>query len=272
MYEAVARFRQKLGSGQLCLGAGITLADASIVEALAPSVDFVWIDLEHSHLSYESVQSHLIAARAGGVAALVRVRYSDVAHIKPLLDIGAEGIIVPQVRSASEVRLVVESTRYAPQGRRGYGPRRPAEYGRRGGVEYMQLANREVFLAVQIENREALEQVEEIAAIDGLDSLALGPYDLAIALGHADDLQHPDVTAAIDRVVIAARSAGKFVGTGMGAYAGSALSFLNQGLQWIQCGDDYGYMVAYADALMAEIRAKFAAAGASQTDVPTSPR
>ncbi len=69
MYEGVEQFRQKLAAGKTCFGAGVTLADSSIVEALAHSVDFVWIDLEHSHLSYESVQSHLIAARAGGICA-----------------------------------------------------------------------------------------------------------------------------------------------------------------------------------------------------------
>ena len=256
MFEAIKHFRGKLDAGRICLGAGITLSDSSVVEALAPCVDFVWIDLEHSHLGYESVQSHLIAARAGGVAALVRVRNSDVAHIKPLLDIGAQGIIVPQVRTAAEVRSVVDICRYAPVGRRGYGPRRPAEYGRRGGPEFMQESNRQVFVAVQIENREALEELDAIASTEGLDSLALGPYDLAISLGHADELQHPDVVAAVKRVVAAALRGHKYIGTGMGAYAGNALDAVALGIQWIQCGDDYGYMVAHADELMAEIRTR----------------
>ena len=91
-----------MDGGDVCLGAGITLSDASIVEALAPAVDFFWIDLEHTHLSYETVLNHLIAARAGGAPALVRVRGSDIPHIKPVIDIGASGIIVPQVRSAGE--------------------------------------------------------------------------------------------------------------------------------------------------------------------------
>jgi 2-keto-3-deoxy-L-rhamnonate aldolase RhmA len=254
MFQGIQEFRRKLTSGQLCLGAGITLSDAAVVEALAPGLDFVWIDLEHTHLSYESVQSHLIAARAGGIAALVRVRGSDIPHIKPVLDIGAEGIIVPQIRTADEVRAVVQMARYHPQGRRGYGPRRPANYGREGGPAYMQRANEQVFVAVQIENREALGNLESIAAIQGLDSLALGPYDLAVDLGHADELDNPEVLEAINRVIQVARKAGKHVGTGMGAYARGALDFANLGLQWIQCGDDYGYMVAHADELMAQIR------------------
>jgi 2-keto-3-deoxy-L-rhamnonate aldolase RhmA len=261
MFEAIEDFRRKLDAGQICLGAGITLSDPSVVEALAPSLDFVWIDLEHSHLSYESVQAHLIAARAGCVAALVRVRGSDAAHIKPILDIGAEGIIVPQVRSADEVTSIVQLSRYAPRGRRGYGPRRPSRHGRDGGSSYMERANCQVFVAVQIENRDALAELDAIAAVEGLDSLALGPYDLAIALGHPDELEHVDVVAAMMRVVAAARNTGKYAGAGTGAYAKTALDAVNLGLQWIQCGDDYGYMVAHADKLMAGIRSEVANRG-----------
>lgn len=254
MFEAITQFRRKLDAGQVCLGAGITLADSSIVEALAPSVDFFWIDLEHSHLSYETVQSHLIAARAGGVAALVRVRGSDVPHIKPILDIGAGGIIVPQVQSAAEVRHVVEACRYPPMGKRGYGPRRAAEYGRHGGPQWMKEVNEQVFVGVQIENLSALAVVEEIASIEALDSIVLGPYDLSVAMGHAGDTNHSDVQSAMQRIIAAARNTGKIVGTGMGASATEALHAVTLGVQWIQCGDDCAYMVSRADELMQRIR------------------
>lgn len=256
MYAGVERFREKLAANQTCLGAGITLSDSSIVEAIAPSVDFVWIDLEHSHLSYESVHSHLIAARAGETCALVRVRGSDVAHIKPLLDIGAPGIIVPQVRSAEEVQGVVDACRYPPQGTRGYGPRRPSNYGRIGGASWMQQVNRQVFVAVQIENLAALDELDKIAAIKGLDSLCLGPYDLSVAMGHSGELNHPDVQSELRRIVQTARNAGKYIGTGMGAYVDVAMNAVELGVQWIQCGDDYGYMVARVDELMSGVRAQ----------------
>jgi 2-keto-3-deoxy-L-rhamnonate aldolase RhmA len=256
MYNAVKRFRQSLDEGQVCLGAGITLTDSSIVEALAPAVDFFWIDLEHTHLNYETVLAHLIAARAGGKAAFVRVRGSDVSHIKPLLDIGVGGIIVPQVQSAAEVRAVVSACRYAPQGNRGFGPRRAANYGRDGGEAWLQTVNQQLFVAVQIENSAALAALEEIAAVDGLDSIALGPYDLSISLGHAGDMHHPTVVAALERIISVARKAGKYVGSGMGAYTQDALAARDRGVQWIQCGDDYGYMVAHIEQLFRDIRAR----------------
>ena len=256
MYDAVLRFRKALDEGQLCLGAGITLTDSSIVEALAPVVDFFWIDLEHTHLSYETVMTHLIAARAGGKPALVRVRGSDVAHIKPLLDIGVGGIIVPQVQSADEVRAVVAACRYAPLGNRGFGPRRAANYGRDGGAAWMQQVNEQLFVAVQIENLSAYANLEEIAAIDGLDSIALGPYDLSVSMGYAGQVQHPKVVAAIERIIAVTRDAGKYVGSGMAAYAQDAVDASGRGVQWIQCGDDYGYMVRHVEQIFSDVRSR----------------
>src|SRR5262249_24937093 len=94
--------RAKLRSGEIVLGAGITLIDPTVTEALGPSVDFVWIDMEHNPITAQSLVGHLIAARAGGAASLVRVPSSDVAWIKRALDCGAEGIILPRAYSARE--------------------------------------------------------------------------------------------------------------------------------------------------------------------------
>lgn len=261
MYETVDRFRKKMDAGELCLGAGITLSDPSIVEALAPAVDFFWIDLEHTHLSYETVLAHLVAARAGDKPAFVRVRGSDVAHIKPVLDIGAGGIIVPQVRSAGEVQQVVSACRYAPLGNRGFGPRRAANYGRDGGSDWMRRVNQQIFVAVQIENESAYAELDAIAATDGVDSIVLGPYDLSVALGHAGELQHPVVVDAIEQIIATASKAGKYVGSGMAAYAGEALVASGRGVQWIQCGDDCGYMVAHIEQLFREIRCRQSPSG-----------
>jgi 2-keto-3-deoxy-L-rhamnonate aldolase RhmA len=139
-------------------------------------------------------------------------------------------------------------------GNRGFGPRRASAYGRDSGAAWMQSVNADLFVAVQIENREAFEVLEDIVRVDGLDSIALGPYDLSISLGHPGDLTHPTVANALDSIVKTARAAGKYAGTGMGAYAQNAIEAVARGVQWIQCGDDYGYMVAYADNLMSQIR------------------
>src|SRR5690242_6265563 len=101
--ESIARFRERLKAGETLIGGGISMADPRITEALADSVDFFWIDLEHSPMSYEALVGHLMTARGKNVPALVRVTSSATAFIKPVIDLGAEGIIVPQVSSAAEV-------------------------------------------------------------------------------------------------------------------------------------------------------------------------
>src|SRR5262245_20319529 len=155
MTEAIMRFRERLRAGETCMGASITLADPLVTEALGDSVDFFWIDLEHSPMSPEIVQGHLLAARSKNKPSLVRVTGSATPFIKPVLDAGADGIIVPQVRSAEEVRAVVADCRYPPVGRRGYGPRVPSNYGRDGGSAYIERANKSIFVVAQIETAEA---------------------------------------------------------------------------------------------------------------------
>jgi hypothetical protein len=137
-------------------GAAVTLADPLVSDALAGSVDFLWIDLEHAAMSPDALSGHLLAARGRGIPALVRVAAGTTPLIKPVLDAGAPGIIVLQVRTAEEVRQAVGDCRYPPLGRRGYGPRVPSDYGRDAGREYAARANRELFVAVQIEKADAL--------------------------------------------------------------------------------------------------------------------
>src|SRR5436305_2876032 len=118
------KFRDKLNAGQVCYGSFITCTDPTITEALCGVSDFVWIDTEHNALSLETVQGHLMATNGTNTAALVRVPWNDPVLIKPVLDIGADGVIVPLVRTADDVRRAVTACRYPPDGVRGYGPRR----------------------------------------------------------------------------------------------------------------------------------------------------
>jgi 2-keto-3-deoxy-L-rhamnonate aldolase RhmA len=254
MNAAMPRFRAKLAGGQFCLGIGITFSDPAVTEAIGPSVDFVWIDLEHNPISLESLQGHLIAARACQTAALVRVPSCDTALLKRVLDTGAPGIIVPQIVSADEVRQVVAACRYAPEGSRGYGPRRPSNYGRDGGIDYMRRANQELFVVVQIETAAAVNDIDRILDVPGLDSLVIGPNDLAGSLGHVGQVDHPEVVAAIETVIAKSRRAGRFIGMGMAPEIDRALRAARQGVQWLQCGSDFSFLVSFADQIFGRIR------------------
>ncbi len=256
MFDDIKKFRAKLDAGQLCLGVGIGLTDPAVTEALGDSVDFFWIDLEHSPLSVEALVGHLISARATGTPALVRVPSGEIGTIKRVLDNGAQGIILPQAHSADDVRQFVSACRYPPLGTRGYGPRRPSNYGRDGGVEYLARANRQLFVAAQIETVGAYQALDEILAIPTLDSLIVGPNDLSGSMGFPGQPRHPDVVKAIRTIAEKSRKAGKYVGIGMGADVDHALEAASLGVQWVQCGSDFGYMTAFADRLYADIRAK----------------
>jgi 4-hydroxy-2-oxoheptanedioate aldolase len=253
MFQEIQTFRDKLKSGRACLGTGITFSDSAVTEALGASADFLWIDLEHNPISLESLHSHLIAARAAGVAALVRVPGSETPLIKRVLDSGAAGLIVPQVSSAAEVRQVVDACRYKPLGNRGFGPRRMANYGRALGPEYLEQANRQLFVAVQIENTAAMDELDAIVQVPHLDSLVIGPYDLSLSMGVT--INHPDLQAALKRIIAAAHGAGLFVGIGMSPRdTAFAVRAIELGINWLQVGSDYGYMIQFADELFAQIR------------------
>ena len=256
MIANIHKLREKLDSGQLCLGAGVTLSDPAVTEALCESVDFLWIDLEHNPTSFESLLTHLIAARAGGGPALVRVPSGDEGWIKRTLDTGAEGIILPRAYLVQEIRDFVSACRYPPVGTRGFGPRRATHYGRFGGREYLDHANKHLFVSAQIETVETLNAIDEIVQIEGLDALIIGPNDLSGSMGMLGEIQHPQVLEAIQTIAEKCKAAGKYLGIGSDANPEFAAKVASLGVQFIQCGGDLGYMLTACEQLYAEIRVK----------------
>lgn len=248
------KMRDKLRAGKIVLGAGISLSDPTVTEAIAPSVDFVWIDLEHNALTVEKMLGHLIAARAGGCASIVRIPTNDVGWIKRVLDSGAEGIILPRAYTAQEVADFVSACRYPPLGTRGFGPRRPMQYGRLEQQAYLQQANRDVFVIAQVETKELVADLDNVLKIEGLDSLVLGPQDLSGSMGRLGETTHPDVVQAMRTVASKARAAGKFIGSGLGANPAFAKLLIDCGVQWLQAGNDFEYMIRACEQTFSQIR------------------
>ncbi|MDO8685975.1 MAG: aldolase/citrate lyase family protein [Clostridiales bacterium] len=253
--KAVEKFKDDLKSGKICLGISVGFTDPFVSYALADSVDFLWLELEHCVMNPETVMGHFLAAYSKGVPVFVRVPDSSTSIIKPLLDSGAGGIIVPQVRSAEEVRKVVNDCRYAPLGQRGFGPRIPSNFDRNNGKDYVEWCNRNIMVAVMIENTDALESLDDIVRVPGLDSVVIGAMDLSASLGLLGDLNHPRVTGAIDKIISTARNAGLTVGAGVAPNAGAAMAMINKGVQWLQVGNDHHYIIRSAEQVISEIRA-----------------
>jgi 2-keto-3-deoxy-L-rhamnonate aldolase RhmA len=204
-------FRRRLLDGETLFGTMVTLPCPAVAEILAQvGFDWLFIDGEHGPLETTQIQS-LLQAAGPDVACLVRVPAADETAIKKALDLGAAGVIVPQVNSAETAERVVRWSKYAPQGTRGVGLARAHGYGMRFG-DYIQSANEGVTVVVQAEHADAVARIDEIAAVPGVDAVLLGPYDLAASLGLSGQIEHPRVREAIDRVTDACLRAGRPLG------------------------------------------------------------
>ena len=204
-------FKSRLAAGDKLYGTMITLADPSVSEILA-NVGFDWffIDGEHGPLGTREIMA-ILQAVSHKVACIVRVPEAAEVPIKQVLDVGAHGIIVPQVNTIEQASDVVRWAKYSPVGSRGVGLARAHDYGP-GFVNYIDTANDEVAVIVQAEHAEAVTNIEDIVRVPGVDAIQLGPYDLSASMGKMGQVDDPEVVAAIERITSVSRDAGLPVG------------------------------------------------------------
>jgi len=237
------RFTEKIAQGQLCLGTCISTGDPSITEALAPDADFFWIDLEHTSITGDQLRQHFMGIKGSEAAAIVRVPTNDAVQIKTVLDIGADGIIVPMIGNADDVAEAVSACKYPPEGIRGFGPLRPTQYARIGAEDFIAEANKSILTICQIEQKSAVDNIDEILQVPGLSSLAFGPMDLSASLGHRGQPGHPAVLEAVQYVTAKAKEANVPVGVSIGSDAASLKKWRAMGMQWIAMGVEVTLMI-----------------------------
>lgn len=247
-------FKEKLSQGPVCLGTCISFTDPTVTEALCDLLDFVWIDMEHNALTLETVQGHIMATKGSETVPLVRVPWNDPVLIKPVLDIGAAGVIVPFVRTADEARLAVAACLYPPAGVRGFGPRRASNYGRLSGPEFCREANESVVVIAQIEHVEAVHNLDDILAVPGLTSIVVGPNDLAGSLGYIGQPRHPRVLAAIHTVIATARQKNIPVGLATGYDSAQLVEWAAAGIQWLAIANDTSLLLQAATTVFQQVR------------------
>ncbi len=244
----VNRFKRAIRDGRQQIGLWCTIPGGTVAEVLAGAgYDWIVFDTEHSPGDPDSVLAQLQAAAPYPVSAVVRPTSNDVAEIKRYLDIGAQTLLIPYVQDAEEARAAVAAMRYAPAGLRGVsGWTRATRFGRI--PDYARRAADELCLIVQVETAEALERIDAIAAVEGVDGLFIGPADLAASLGHAGDLMHPEVVAAVEDGIARIRAAGKPAGilTLDQAFATRCIAL---GTVFTAVGTDGGILSRGADAL-----------------------
>jgi 2-dehydro-3-deoxyglucarate aldolase len=245
-------FRARLKGGDKLLGTMVTLASAASAEVLASlGFDWLFIDAEHGPLESRELLE-ILRAVSHKTACIVRVSEASEVPIKKALDLGAHGIIVPQVNTAEQAANVVRWCRYAPEGARGVGLARAHGYGL-AFREYLSSANREIAVIVQAEHARAVENIEAIVRVSGVDAVLLGPYDLSASLGKMGEVDHPVVVAAIDRVTEACRAAGMPLGF-FGVTAAAVAPYIARGYTLIVAGVDTLYLANGAKALLKELR------------------
>lgn len=190
------RFKAALRSGRTQIGLWCSTPDTNIAEMLAGcGYDWLLFDGEHAPLDPLRVLPLLQAVAPYPAHAMVRAASLDETEIKRLLDIGAQSLLIPYVRTADEARRAAEAVAYAPEGMRGLaGITRATRYG--AVTDYAGRAREEICLVVQVETAGALDELEAIATVPGVDAVFIGPADLAASMGHRSDLSHPDVKAA----------------------------------------------------------------------------
>lgn len=197
--------KDKLKSNSLTIGSWITLGHASIAEILANAgFDWLVVDLEHSTMSIEQAGEMIRIIDLCGVAPLVRLTSNHPDQIKRVMDAGAHGIVVPMVNSVDDAARAVESTRYAPQGNRGVGLARAQKYGP-GFNDYLKWQDDSPVVIVQIEHYEALDNLESIFSVPGVDGFIIGPYDLSCSMGMPGDFEHPEFKNTMDRILAAGK-------------------------------------------------------------------
>lgn len=210
-------FLEKTEQGKNCLGTFLYLTTGEAVEALSyTGLDFVLIDAEHGTVESETVANLVRAAKLHALTPFVRVKDCSRSSILKMLEAGAHGIVIPQIHTVEEVRNVVNFSKYFPVGVRGVAVGVNGGYGyepfaNHGLPDYFDKCNRETLVFPQCETKGCLENIEEIAQINGIDGIFIGPYDLSVALGRPGDFSTEEFKNAISRILAAVRSAGKIV-------------------------------------------------------------
>lgn len=249
--------KTKLNNGQKTCGAFLQTVSPVSAEILSASAfDWLIVDLEHSPCSYETLQAHLQAMNGSGVVPFARAPWNDPVAIKRILDTGVMGVLVPYVNSREEAEAAVAACKYPPEGIRGVaGSPRAAGY-TRNMQGYLHSANREIVVMIAVETAEAVENLDEILEVEGLDGIFIGPVDLASSLGHLGDPSQPEVQRAIERIEAKVLPSGKFLGTLAPNWARAEACF-EKGYRWLALLQDGAALKAAGDAATAPFREKY---------------
>jgi 4-hydroxy-2-oxoheptanedioate aldolase len=247
-------FKKAIGAGKVQIGCWVGFADAGVAEALSPcGFDWLLLDGEHGPNTPRTVLDQLRATAAYPVNAVVRPVEANVALVKQYLDVGAHTLLIPMIDTPEQASLMVQATRYAPDGIRGMGAALARASRWNQVSDYVNQANSEICLLVQAETTLAMKHLETIANIEGVDGVFFGPADLSAGMGLRGQPSHPKVMEAIFRGIDQVRAAGKAPGI-LATDNALAQKYLDAGALFVAVGLDTSLLVNAATQLAAKFR------------------
>jgi 2-keto-3-deoxy-L-rhamnonate aldolase RhmA len=244
--------KRKLAKGETVFGAWISAGSPTVLDVLRNfSFDWFLFDMEHTPISIETVGRMMQVLNGSTAAPLVRIGQIDQAAFKSVLDAGAQGVIVPLVNTPEEAERAVRFCKYPPRGVRGVAGSKAADYGLTL-AKYIRTANDETSVIVQIETPQAIENIDKIVAVEGVDIAFVGPSDLTMTLGLLDDRNNPKVVEAMLKVVKACNAAGKVPGV-MAVTPDEAKLAVQRGFRFITIGTDVKFLTLGAKAFLESV-------------------
>lgn len=222
----------------------VQLSDISIarIAALA-GYDFIWVDMEHSYMSYETLLGHILAIRAEGVPVIVRAPQNDLTATKKILEMGVDGIIFPMIRSAKEAEEAVSNALYPPNGKRGFGPMNAIDYGFQNAFTYTKNSLDNLCVFIQIEHKDAVDCLDELIEIPNIDGFIIGPNDLSGSYSMLGEFLNDQISEIIRYTVETLHRAGKYVGIASGGYSEEIVKHWSSfGPEMLSAGADFDFL------------------------------
>ena len=235
--------KKKIKNKEKILGTLVSLTDPCLCEIMGNiGYDCVWIDTEHTYMSYKDVLCHLNGARSANIPAVVRLPQDDLTETKRILEMGPDGIIFPMVKSFDEIKRLIETTLYPPFGTRGFGPLRAIGYGKNDAAEYVKEKSFDMVRLLQIEHIDMIESLEEIVKIPYIDGFIFGPNDLSGSLNDFLNVYGDKTMSEIKRAVNILRKHGKVTGLAGGMSENDIKTWSDLDFDMLFCGADWCFI------------------------------
>ena len=241
----LTRIKSAISEGRLAIGTHCFNEDIGFYEMCGPlGYDYVWIDNEHAGITVPIIRNGIVGTNAGGCAAFVRVQSNDPALVKPILECGPDGIIFPMINSPEEAEIAVKSCLYPPHGNRGWGPLRAINYGINTFAnldDYINFSNKNIMKIIQAEHITAVENMDKILEVPGIDLVICGPNDLSASIGKFGKLTDPEMVGLMENIIKSCKAANIPYGVSLDCNIDLARFWIERGATFVSMGNAYIY-------------------------------